>query len=185
MACTHAPSPRVAAPAAAAASSPSLYPSIRAAATGPHSASTESGCKESYRGEKEARLYCFAAKLLPLKSAVRYSSVTFSKLESWRKGCKYSFTDCAEAWEEGGGVPASFQAPQHHFQIPPKSLSPAQLDATQSLTSRHFQNGRFAERKSSSSAPARSPGAPAGLCKAKHVLGVKGEPQEAGRNLFC
>ena len=130
-------------------------------------------------------LCCFPAKLLPLKTVVPYLSVTLSKLESWREGCKYFFSGCMETWEEEGRVPASFQAPQRHFRMHPKSLSPAQLDATQSLAYRHFQNGGLAERKSSSSAPARSPGALAALCKAKHVLGVKGKPREAGRNVFC
>lgn len=172
--------------AAAAASSHGLYLSTGAAATGPQLClNKQSGCKESYQGDKEATLYCFAAKLPALKTAAHYSSVTLSKLESWRKGCKCFFSGCMDTWEEEGRVPTSYQAPQHHFRMYPKSLSPAQLDATQSLAYRRFQNGRFAERISSSSAPARSPGAPAALCKAKHVLGVKGKPQEAGRNLFC
>lgn len=85
-------------------------------------------------------LYCVAAKPFPLKAVVCYLSVTLFKLESWRKGCKRFFSGCTETWEEDGRVPASFQAPQHHFRMRPKSLNPAQMDATQALPYRLFQN---------------------------------------------
>lgn len=72
-----------------------------------------------------------------------------------------------ETSEEEGRAPASFQAPQSHFGMHPKALSPAVLDAAQPLAYWCFQNGRFAERNSSSPAPARSPGALEALGQAR------------------
>lgn len=87
----------------------------------------------------------------------------------------------------GGGRQRTHILPGSPAPLPnaPQVLESRSAGCDPTLAYRHFQNGRFAVRKSSSSAPERSPGAQIALCKAKHVLGVKGEPHEAGRNLFC